>query len=61
MTANDFDNRLRELSAMTASDQVVDLWSQDYAELLEQVRADGDNDRRTAHAGRMKKLLMIQA
>ena len=61
MEAAMFNQRLRELSAMTARENATELWLNDYAELLDQVRADNDKDRRTSQASRMKTLLMHQA
>jgi len=61
MEANLFNDRLRELSAMTGRENAVELWLSDYSELLDQVRADGDSDRRTSQAGRMRTLMMHQA
>ena len=56
-----FDNRLRELSAMVGSDQSAELFNGEYETLLNDIRRDDDLERRTGHAARMKKLLLIQA
>ena len=61
MEAAMFNQRLRELSAMTGREDATELWLDDYSELLEQVRADKDSDRRTSQAKRMQTLIMLEA
>jgi hypothetical protein len=59
MTATDFDNRLRELSAMVAS-PATDLFNAEYERLLIDIKAD-DADERYDRAARMRTVLMHQA
>jgi hypothetical protein len=61
MTAQDFDGRLRELSAMVGSDQVMDLFTQSYEDLLNDVKQEMDADRRTEQAVKLRMMLMHQA
>ena len=42
MTTQDFNDRPKELSAMTESDQSMELFNQEYERLLEAVTADQD-------------------
>lgn len=61
MTAQDFDGRLRELSAMVGSDQSMELFNQSYEELLNEVKQEMDADRRQEQAVKMRMMLMHQA
>jgi len=60
MNADQFNVRLKELARITGLEQYVDAWPHDYAELLDQVKADKDKARRFGHANRMRWLLMHQ-
>ena len=42
MTTHDFNDRPKDLSAMTESDQSMELFNQEYERLLEAVTADQD-------------------
>jgi len=42
MTTQDFNDRLKELAAMTVSDQSMELFNQEYERLLTDVKADQD-------------------
>jgi hypothetical protein len=61
MRAEKFDERLRILSAIVGSFDSDELFIIEYGDLLKDVKADEDPQRRQQHAQRMKKLLMIQA
>ena len=61
MTADQFNGRLKELSAITGSEQSMELFNQEYERLLVDVKADRDAARRYGHAERLKKILLIQA
>jgi exoribonuclease R len=57
--ANEFEGRLRELSAMVANDAAQELFNQSYAELLLEVKALSGP--RHAMFVKMKQVLMQQA
>jgi hypothetical protein len=56
MTAEHFNARLLELSAMVANDSTDTLFNQEYESMLSEVAEDPDRDRRTIHAQRMRRL-----
>lgn len=60
MRAEQFDERLKILSAMIGSFSSDELFIVEYGDLLQDIKVDSDPQRRGRNAKRMKKLLMIQ-
>ncbi len=60
MKTQDFNDRLRMLSAMTGSGEATELFSIAYEELLGQVKAVEDRQKRQEYAARMRRLLDLQ-
>ena len=61
MRTEQFNNELRNLSAMVNTWDADELFVVSYKDLLAKVKADEDRARRQQHAQRMRKLLMLQA
>jgi len=59
MKTDEFESRLKELSAMVGSDQAMELFNQSYENLLNEVKAQPEP--RYEMFARMRKLLMHQA
>lgn len=60
MDANEFKSRMGELAAMVRCDQVMDLFTQSYEDLLNDVKQEMDADRRTEQVIKMRMMLTIQ-
>jgi hypothetical protein len=61
MDANQFKARMGELAVMVRNDQAMDLFTESYEALLNEVKQEMDADRRTEQAAKMKMMLMVQS
>ena len=61
MEAEQFKARMGELAAMVRCDHAMDLFTDSYEALLNEVKVDMDAARRTEQVVKMKMMLMVQS